>query len=98
MGGKEFTVGGGWDVEVFPTDEDGIDGPDTKPRPPLIVDGRGFSQTEVFREAIMFRVSRMSEEKNSTHLRHQILVVLIGIRGLRACLAKMINDNGRYVN
>ena len=53
---------------MFPTDEDGVDGDDTKLRPPLIVDGRGFSQTEVFREA-MFRVSnaKMSEEKNSNN-------------------------------
>jgi hypothetical protein len=50
-------------------DEDGVDGDDTKPRPPLIVDGRGFSQTEVFREAI-FRVSnaKMSEEKKFQQL------------------------------
>jgi len=31
MGGKEFTAGGGWDVEVFAMDEDGVDGPDIMP-------------------------------------------------------------------
>ena len=62
MGGKVFATGGGWDIKVFPSDEDGVDGDDTKLQHPLIVDGRGFSQTEVFREAII-RMSKTRKKK-----------------------------------
>jgi hypothetical protein len=49
-------------------DEDGADRDNHKSRPSFIVNGGGFSQTGVFREA-MFPVSnaKLSEEKNSNN-------------------------------